>query len=169
MWWLTQQNYGVKLIFYSYNQTLYLFKSKKFVLYFSIYLNSSVLSIWEETYLMTAILKMSKEKVIWWTSLACTDSADLSNFLLLKLLLWPLVLFLHSCVVLPRLLSIYIECTPTCILTITGAHLEGEGEGVLPCPNSRATFCALILLPNGLVSMGGPIVLQFLIAWPLNV
>ena len=52
---------------------------------------------------------MSKVKVVWWTSLACIDSADLSNFFLLILLIWQLVLFLHSCVVLAKWTSFPLQ------------------------------------------------------------
>ena len=48
----------------------------------------------------------------------CMDSAALSNFSSLKLFLWPLVLFLHSCVVLPKQTSFPLQRVHTLMYTM---------------------------------------------------
>ena len=67
------------------------------VLYLSMNLNSSLLSCYGDTFLTTETVKMSKENVVWCTSFACIERADLSHFpSVVKQLLCPLVRSWHS-------------------------------------------------------------------------
>ena len=69
------------------------------------YLNSSRLKRWGDTFFTTATVKMSMENWVWWASLACIDKADFSHFSSLKHPLCPLVRLWHSCVVRPKYVS----------------------------------------------------------------
>ena len=84
---------------------LYLLSPKELVRYLSINLYSSRLNLWGDTFFTTAILKMSNEKFVWWTSLACIESADFSHFSPLKHPRWPLERSWDSCIVRPKYVS----------------------------------------------------------------
>ena len=58
---------------------LYLLRPRELVRYLSMNLNSSRRKYWGDTFLTTATEKMSKENLVWWTSFACMDNADLSH------------------------------------------------------------------------------------------
>ena len=85
---------------------LYLLRPREFVLYLSMYLYSARLSCCGDTFFTTAIVKISKENLVWWTSRACIDNADFSQYFSLKHPRWPLVRSWHSCVVRPKYVSL---------------------------------------------------------------
>ena len=85
--------------------TLYLLSPSCFVLYFSMYLNSSLRKFWGDTFFITATEKLFIENCWPCTSFACIDRADLSHFSSQKHCRWPLVRLCDSWVVRPKYAS----------------------------------------------------------------
>ena len=85
--------------------TLYLLSPSCFVLYFSMYRNSSLRKFWGDTFFITATEKLSIENCWPCTSLACIERADFSHFSSQKQWRWPLVRLCDSWVVRPKYAS----------------------------------------------------------------
>ena len=75
------------------------------VRYFSIYLNSSRLSCWGDTFLTMDTEKMSREKEVRCASHTWMEGAYLSHFSAVKAPRWPLVRLWHSWIVRPKYAS----------------------------------------------------------------
>ena len=123
---------------------LYLLRPREFVLYLSMYLYSARLSCCGDTFFTIAIEKISKENLVWWTSRACIDNADFSQYFSLKHPLWPLVRSWHSCVVRPKYVSLSPQFANPHVYNVLGLAIEMAWDADSAAVDDNLTLCVYL-------------------------